>query len=70
MLIILALQVWHWERLKLSVLWSAWHKNVTMKKQKKRKYLEVKNKNIWSSIKWENLVSFSCYHDHDKEDEA
>lgn len=62
MLIILALQVWHWERLKLSVLWSAWHKNVTMKKQKKG--------NIWSSIKWENLVSFSCYHDHDKEDEA
>lgn len=47
MLIILALQVWHWERLKLSVLWSAWHKNVTMKKQKKeifggkkQKYLE------------------------------
>lgn len=39
-------------------------------KKKKRKYLEVKNKNIWSSIKWENLVSFSCYHDHDKEDEA
>lgn len=63
---ILALQVWHWERLKLSVLGSklAWDKNVTMK------YLEVKNKNVWDSIKWENLASFSCYHDHDKEDGA
>lgn len=39
-------------------------------KTKKGNIWEVKNKNIWSSIKWENLVSFSCYHDHDKEDGA